>query len=574
MGAFEEDGRVTAVAGFRLLHTLDGGDVLYVDDLSTMAEARGRGHAGALVDWCAEEGRRLGCPRTAPGLRGRPGAPGRAPPLLPQAAPDHRRTTSRARCSLSALSSAAHTLRRTPLYERHEQAGARLVPVRRLGDAGAVRGHPRRSTWRCARRAGHVRRLAHGRDRDPRARGRGVPPAPALQRRDQDRRAAAPSTRCSAARTAACSTTSSPTGSGGPLPDRHQRRQPRAGPRLVPRARGRLRRRGRGRARPTGRCSPSRAPRRARRWSASPRASCPRACAPPTLAVAGVDCLVCGTGYTGEDGVELLVPPDGAGAVWDALPSRASSPPGLGARDTLRLEVCFHLYGNDLSEDRNPIEAGLGWCCKLDTGFIGSDALRGARARRRRSCRSPSPAPASRARATRCAPSAGDGRRDERHAVALPGDRDRDGLRAGGGRASRARAIEVDVRGKPRAAEVRREAALPEGVEASGRRSSYPDDLKYHPEHDWARIEGDEATFGITWYAQDALGRGRVLRPARGGRPARQGPGLRRGGVREGGVRRVRAAVGRDRRGERGARPTARRTINEDPYGDGLDGAR
>jgi aminomethyltransferase len=90
--------------------------------------------------------------------------------------------------------------------------------------------------------------------------------------------------------------------------------------------------------------------------------------------VAGVDCLVCGTGYTGEDGVELLVPPDGATAVWDAL---GATPAGLGARDTLRLEVCFHLYGNDLSEDRNPIEAGLGWCCKLETGFIGSDALEG-----------------------------------------------------------------------------------------------------------------------------------------------------------------------------------------------------
>jgi len=91
------------------------------------------------------------------------------------------------------------------------------------------------------------------------------------------------------------------------------------------------------------------------------------------LKLAGVDCLVCGTGYTGEDGVELLIPPDGATTVWDALDV---TPAGLGARDTLRLEVCFHLYGNDLSEDRNPIEAGLGWCCKLDTGFIGSDALR------------------------------------------------------------------------------------------------------------------------------------------------------------------------------------------------------
>lgn len=96
-----------------------------------------------------------------------------------------------------------------------------------------------------------------------------------------------------------------------------------------------------------------------------------------TLRVAGVDCLVCGTGYTGEDGVELLVPPDVAGDVWDALLAEGVRPAGLGARDTLRLEVCFHLYGNDLSEDRNPMEAGLGWCCKLDTGFIGSEALRG-----------------------------------------------------------------------------------------------------------------------------------------------------------------------------------------------------
>jgi aminomethyltransferase len=94
------------------------------------------------------------------------------------------------------------------------------------------------------------------------------------------------------------------------------------------------------------------------------------------LSVAGADCLVCGTGYTGEDGVEILVPPDDAPAVWDALVEQGVTPVGLGARDTLRLEVCFHLYGNDLSEDRNPIEAGLSWCCKLDTGFIGSDALR------------------------------------------------------------------------------------------------------------------------------------------------------------------------------------------------------
>ena len=97
-----------------------------------------------------------------------------------------------------------------------------------------------------------------------------------------------------------------------------------------------------------------------------------------TLSVAGEECLVCGTGYTGEDGVEILAPPDHAPAVWDALLDEGVTPTGLGARDTLRLEACFHLYGNDLSVDRNPIEAGLSWCCKLDTGFIGSEALRDA----------------------------------------------------------------------------------------------------------------------------------------------------------------------------------------------------
>ncbi|HZG47966.1 MAG TPA: glycine cleavage system aminomethyltransferase GcvT [Thermoleophilaceae bacterium] len=96
------------------------------------------------------------------------------------------------------------------------------------------------------------------------------------------------------------------------------------------------------------------------------------------LELAGVEALVCGTGYTGEDGCELMLPPDGAPAVWDALLEQGVRPAGLGARDTLRLEVCFHLYGNDLSEERTPIEAGLGWCCKLDTGFIGSEALRDA----------------------------------------------------------------------------------------------------------------------------------------------------------------------------------------------------
>ncbi len=95
--------------------------------------------------------------------------------------------------------------------------------------------------------------------------------------------------------------------------------------------------------------------------------------------VAGVPMLVCGTGYTGEDGVELLLDPEHAPQVWDGLMQAGATPVGLGARDTLRIEVCFHLYGNDLSEDRGPIGAGLGWCCKEETGFIGSEAVAATR---------------------------------------------------------------------------------------------------------------------------------------------------------------------------------------------------
>jgi aminomethyltransferase len=94
----------------------------------------------------------------------------------------------------------------------------------------------------------------------------------------------------------------------------------------------------------------------------------------------GREALVCGTGYTGEDGVELLLDPADAPAVWEELVRRGAEPCGLAARDTLRLEVCYPLYGNELSTDRNPIEAGLGWVCKEETGFIGSEAVAAARA--------------------------------------------------------------------------------------------------------------------------------------------------------------------------------------------------
>jgi aminomethyltransferase len=90
--------------------------------------------------------------------------------------------------------------------------------------------------------------------------------------------------------------------------------------------------------------------------------------------------LACGTGYTGEDGVELLLDPEVATPIWAELLDAGVVPCGLGARDTLRLEVCYPLHGNELSIERNPIEAGLGWCCKEETGFIGSEPVARARA--------------------------------------------------------------------------------------------------------------------------------------------------------------------------------------------------
>jgi aminomethyltransferase len=95
--------------------------------------------------------------------------------------------------------------------------------------------------------------------------------------------------------------------------------------------------------------------------------------------VASAPATICGTGYTGEDGVELLLDPADAPAGWDALIAAGAVPAGLGARDTLRLEVCLPLYGNELTEERGPIEAGLGWCCAEATGFVGSEAVARAR---------------------------------------------------------------------------------------------------------------------------------------------------------------------------------------------------
>jgi aminomethyltransferase len=90
----------------------------------------------------------------------------------------------------------------------------------------------------------------------------------------------------------------------------------------------------------------------------------------------GIEVMVNRTGYTGERGVELMCPAEDAGALWDAVLARGAKPCGLGARDTLRLEVCYPLHGNDMTPDTDAISAGLGWICALEKEFTGVDELR------------------------------------------------------------------------------------------------------------------------------------------------------------------------------------------------------
>jgi aminomethyltransferase len=92
--------------------------------------------------------------------------------------------------------------------------------------------------------------------------------------------------------------------------------------------------------------------------------------------VAGVPCIIARTGYTGEDGFELFCPPDAAPRLWDAVVAAGAQPCGLGARDSLRLESAYRLYGNDMDDATSPFEAGLAWTVKLDKGdFVGREAL-------------------------------------------------------------------------------------------------------------------------------------------------------------------------------------------------------
>src|SRR5262249_52007463 len=90
----------------------------------------------------------------------------------------------------------------------------------------------------------------------------------------------------------------------------------------------------------------------------------------------GVEGMINRTGYTGEEGVELACMAEDAGGLWDGILARGVVPCGLGARDTLRLEVCYPLHGNDIGPHWDAISSGLGWACALNTGFTGAERLR------------------------------------------------------------------------------------------------------------------------------------------------------------------------------------------------------
>jgi glycine cleavage system T protein (aminomethyltransferase) len=97
--------------------------------------------------------------------------------------------------------------------------------------------------------------------------------------------------------------------------------------------------------------------------------------------VDGIRCMVNRTGYTGEGGCELLTMAEDGAALWDRVLARGAVPCGLGARDTLRLEVCYPLHGNDITPETDAVSAGLAWACALDKEFTGANALREVKAR-------------------------------------------------------------------------------------------------------------------------------------------------------------------------------------------------
>ena len=219
--------------------------------------------------------------------------------------------------------------------------------------------------------------------------------------------------------------------------------------------------------------------------------------------------------------------------------------------------------------ERNPIEAGLGWCCKEATGFLGSRAIAARRAE---------------GTAEKLAPFTieGAGIPREGNPVLVGGEvvgvvtsgTFSPSLEIGAGmayvRADLAEPgteVEIDVRGKRRPARIASKPLYQER-EMILAEANYPEDLRYHDQHDWVRIDGDERPPSGSPGTPRTRSARSSSRAARGRADDDQGPALRGGRVGEGRLRRDRADV---RRGDRGQRHARRRPeqINEDPYGEG-----
>ena len=124
---------------------------------------------------------------------------------------------------------------------------------------------------------------------------------------------------------------------------------------------------------------------RAKVWQAFPGSEAASAALKPFTAASHGDLFIARTGYTGEDGFEIVLPADRAADGWRALAAAGVKPCGLGARDTLRLEAGMNLYGQDMDESVSPLESGLGWTVDLASprDFVGKAALSKAEAKRK-----------------------------------------------------------------------------------------------------------------------------------------------------------------------------------------------
>ena len=278
--------------------------------------------------------------------------------------------------------------------------------------------------------------------------------------------------------------------------------------------------------------------------------------------VAGAAALVSRTGYTGEDGFEVMVDARRGRATSGSAARRAKRRPcGLGARDTLRTEAGFALYGHEIDETTNPYEARLGWVVSLaKPSFVGREALardqgRGPaappgrpRRRRRAACRARASRSSRRTRASAASPAAPSRRRSSSN-IAMGYVPDRAEPAPGSASTSRcaasrsaAEVVRIALRAAPLAA-TRHNVAMAERSRTT-RRSAV---------HHRARVDQARGRALRRWHHRlrpGSTGRHRLRRAAQGRRSRRGGQGVRRHRVGQDRVRPVRARVGRGRRGQ------------------------